>query len=80
MSLAWQHAFGDAETSAALAFTSTGIGFDVTGVPITKGRALIEAGLDLNLGEDVTGGISYNGHFGDGVTDNSVRGRFSWRF
>jgi len=25
-------------------------------------------------------GVSYSGKFGDGVTDNAVKGRFNWRF
>ena len=38
------------ENGAAIAFASTGIGFDVTGVPLAEDTALINAGLDLSLG------------------------------
>ena len=65
---------------AALAFASTGIGFGIEGVPLAQDSALIGAGLDLALGERTTAGVSYAGQFGDGVTDNGVRGRFTWLF
>ncbi|MGH6891308.1 MAG: autotransporter outer membrane beta-barrel domain-containing protein [Dongiaceae bacterium] len=45
VSAAWQHAFDDITPGAALAFASTGIGFDITGVPLAEGSALIEAGV-----------------------------------
>jgi outer membrane autotransporter protein len=80
LSAAWQHAFDDVDTAAALAFASTGIGFSVTGVPLAQDTALIDAGLDLALGPNTTGGVSYSGQFGDGVTDNAVKGRFIWTF
>ena len=80
ISAAWQHAFNDVTPGAALAFASTGIGFDVTGVPLAEDSALIDAGLDLALAENLTGGVSYSGQFGDGVQDNAVKGRFTWLF
>lgn len=80
VSAAWQHAFDDVTPDAALAFASTGIGFDVTGVPLAENSALIEAGLDLDLSPTATLGISYSGQFGGGVEDNAVKGRFTWLF
>ena len=55
--------FDDITPGAALAFASTGIGFDVTGVPLAEDSALIEAGLDLNLSPTATLGVSYSGQF-----------------
>jgi outer membrane autotransporter protein len=80
VSAAWQHAFDDVTPGAALAFASTGVGFDVTGVPLAQDTALIDAGLDLNLSATATLGASYSGQFGDGVQDNAVKGRFTWLF
>ncbi len=80
VSAAWQHAFDDITPDAALAFASTGIGFDVTGVPLAEDTALIDAGVDLAFGLNATAGISYSGQFGDGVTDNAVKGRLTWLF
>ena len=58
---------------AALAFT-------VTGVPLAEDAALLDAGLDFALGENGTAGVSYSGQFGEGVTDNAVKGRITWLF
>ena len=80
ISAAWQHAFNDVTPGAALAFASTGIGFDIAGVPLAEDSALIDAGLDLALGPNTTAGVSYSGQFGDGVQDNAVKGRFAWLF
>jgi outer membrane autotransporter protein len=77
---AWQHAFDDVTPGAALAFASTGIGFAITGVPLAEDSALIDAGLDFALGPNTTAGVSYSGQFGDGVTDNAVKGRLTWLF
>jgi outer membrane autotransporter protein len=60
-SAAWQHAFDDVTPGAALAFASTGIGFDITGVPLAENSALIEAGLDFNLSPTATLGVSFSG-------------------
>ena len=80
VSAAWQHAFDDVTPGAALAFASTGIGFDISGVPLAQDSALIDAGLDLALGPNTTAGVSYSGQFGGGVTDNGVKGRFTLLF
>ncbi len=80
ISAAWRHAFNDVTPSAALAFASTSIGFNVTGVPLAEDSALINAGLDFALGTDMTAGVSYSGQFGGGVQDNAAKGRFIWLF
>jgi outer membrane autotransporter protein len=80
LSAAWQHAFDDVTSGAALAFASTGIGFGIEGVPLAEDSALIDAGFDVALGPNTTAGVSYTGQFGDGVTDNGVKGRFTWLF
>jgi uncharacterized protein with beta-barrel porin domain len=79
-SVAWQHAFDDVTPNAALAFASTGIGFDITGVPLAENSALVEARLDLNLSPTATLGVSYSGQLANNLTDNAVKGRFTWLF
>ncbi|HEV7463417.1 MAG TPA: autotransporter domain-containing protein, partial [Methyloceanibacter sp.] len=77
---AWQHAFDDVTPDAALVFASTGIGFDITGVPLADNSLLVEAGFDLNLSPAATLGVSYSGQFASDLTDNAVKGRFTWLF
>jgi outer membrane autotransporter protein len=79
-SAAWQHAFDDVTPEAALAFASTGIGFTITGVPLAQDSALIDAGLDFALGPGMTLGASYSGQIASDLTDNAVKGRFTWLF
>jgi len=79
-SAAWQHTFDDVTPEAGLAFASTGIGFDVTGVPLAQDSALIDAGAELNLGPAMTLDVSYSGQIAHNLTDNAVKGRFTWVF
>ena len=39
-----------------------------------------EAGFDLNLSPAATLGVSYSGQFASDLTDNAVKGRFTWLF
>jgi len=80
ISVAWLHAFDDVTPGASLAFATTGIGFAIDGVPLAEDSALLDAGLDFALSDRVSAGVSYTGQYGDGVTDNGVKGRFTWLF
>jgi outer membrane autotransporter protein len=80
VSAAWQHAFDDVTPEAALAFASTGIGFNIAGVPLAEDSALLDDGIDVALGDRTAAGVSYTGQYGDGLTDNGVKGRFTWLF
>lgn len=75
----WRHAFGDIAPSITQAFL-TSDAFTVTGVPIAEDAAVVEAGLDLRVGETTTLGITYTGQFGDGVTQNGFNATLSVRF
>lgn len=79
-SIAWQHAFSDLDTNANMVFQSTGLGFGVNGVVLAEDTALLDLGLDFALGKNTEAGVSYIGQFGDGVSDNGVKGQFTWRF
>jgi outer membrane autotransporter protein len=79
-SFAWQHAFGDIDPVAALAFASTGIGFSVFGVPLARDSALVDAGLDVAMGPNATLAVGYAGQLGSEVADHAVTGRLDWSF
>lgn len=55
-------------------------GFTVYGVPLAEDTALLDTGIDLALGPRTTAGVSYSGQSGDGVSDNGIKGRFTWLF
>ena len=77
---AWLHAFDDVTPDARLAFATTGIGFDVAGVPLAEDSVILDAGLDFAVTERVSAGFSYTGQFADTVSDNGVKGRLTWLF
>jgi outer membrane autotransporter protein len=63
-----------------LLFQSTGVGLGITGVPLARDSALIEAGLDLRITPQATLGVSYLGQVASSVQDYAVKGQFTWRF
>jgi outer membrane autotransporter protein len=79
-SVAWQYAFGELRPDIALAFASSGIAFGISGVPLARNSALIEAGLDFALGADAMLGVSYSGQLAGDLQDNGMQGRLTWRF
>ncbi|WP_108681435.1 autotransporter domain-containing protein [Methyloceanibacter sp. wino2] len=77
---AWLHAFDDVTPGASLAFATTGIGFDIDGVPLAEDSALLDAGLDLAVTDRLSAGVSYQGQYADSVSDNAIKGRLTWLF
>ncbi|WP_170182053.1 autotransporter outer membrane beta-barrel domain-containing protein [Phreatobacter stygius] len=77
--LGWRHAFGDTVPAARLAFAG-GTPFGITGVPIARNAAVVEAGLDFNLTPAATLGFTYGGQFGSGLIDQTAKANFNVRF
>jgi outer membrane autotransporter protein len=80
VSVAWQHAFGDADPTASLAFRSGSSPFLIAGAPLARDSALVDAGIDLAFGSQGRIGIAYGGTWSDSVADHSVKGNATWRF
>ncbi|MBV9954552.1 MAG: autotransporter domain-containing protein, partial [Pseudolabrys sp.] len=78
--LAWQHAFGDVTPTSAASFAATGVGFAVSGVPLARDSALVEAGLETALGPRTTLGLSYIGQLASHAQDHRVKGEAVWKF
>ena len=67
--------------TAALAFAATSdADFTVTGVPLARDAALIDAGLDVSIGPNARFGVSYFGQLSGASSTNAVRGHFTWAF
>ncbi|MCB1442104.1 MAG: autotransporter domain-containing protein [Methyloceanibacter sp.] len=81
---AWHHDCfwhgADLVPAASLAFATTGIGFDIAGVPLAEDSALLDAGVDFALTDRLSAGVSYQGQYADSVSDNAVKGRLTWLF
>ncbi|KZK98038.1 Extracellular serine protease precursor [Pseudovibrio sp. Ad14] len=76
---AWQHAFGDKEPFASHAFNG-GSNFSVAGAPVARDILVLDLGAAVDLGEDAAVGLSYNGRFGSGLTDQGLRANLTLRF
>jgi outer membrane autotransporter protein len=74
-SAGWRHAFGD--TSTATHNFSSGDSFIVAGVPVAKDALVLDLGASVNLTANATLGVSYNGQFGSGFTEQGLRASFN---
>ncbi|NLR97153.1 autotransporter domain-containing protein [Rhizobium sp. P38BS-XIX] len=77
--LGWQHAFGDTDPLSTARF-GTGNSFTVSGAPINKNVALIEAGLDFNLAPNAILGIGYIGQVGSGSYSHGANAMLKVKF
>lgn len=78
--LGWRHAFGDVTPLSTYAFEAGSSPFTIAGLPIAEDSLLVDVGLDMALSESISLGVAYSGQFGDGSTDQSVRGTLDWKF
>ncbi|MBO9357636.1 autotransporter domain-containing protein [Bordetella petrii] len=77
--LGWRHAFGDTTPHSKHAFAGSEA-FKIAGVPIAKNAAVISAGLDLNVANNATLGLSYAAQLGSGVQQHGAVANFTMRF
>ena len=77
--LGWRYAFGDVTPTISQSFL-TSDAFTVTGVPIAENAALLEAGLDMQMGPGTTLGVVYTGQFGDSASQNGLNANLTVDF
>jgi outer membrane autotransporter protein len=75
----WRIAAGMSSPASTFAFAGSDP-FSVAGLPIARNAAAAEAGFDVNLSSSTSFGLSYNGQFGDRVTEQNAKGNFTIRF
>jgi outer membrane autotransporter protein len=80
LAVAWQHAFDDVTPAQGVSLAPGGPELSISGAPIARNSALIEAGVGFALTPDATLGISYQGQIADDAQDHGVSGRVDWRF
>ncbi|MDQ7248678.1 autotransporter outer membrane beta-barrel domain-containing protein [Dongia sedimenti] len=78
--LGWRHAYGDTTLESRLEFSDGSSAFTVSGTPIARNAALIEAGADLDLTGNLTVGLSYAGQIAADSRENAVRADARLRF
>ena len=80
-SIAWQYAFGEINPATSLAFAGIpGSSFNVTGIPIARNAALIDAGADLRINPQAKVGLYYWGQQANTAHENGLRGTVTWMF
>ncbi|MFT4054645.1 MAG: autotransporter domain-containing protein [Novosphingobium sp.] len=79
-STGWRHAFGDRTPFTDLRFNSGSQVFDVSGAPVAQNAAVLQAGIELDMGAGLSIGASYSGQIGRNVQDHGVKGSLTWRF
>lgn len=77
--LAWRYAFGDVKPSVTMAFAGS-TPFTISGLPIARDAAVIEAGADMAIGRNTTLGLAYNGQLGQDTQDHSFKGVLAVKF
>ena len=77
--LGWRHAYGNSTSATALAFSGS-TPFIVSGVPIARDTAVVQAGIGAAATHNLLLSVFYTGQYGDGVTQQGAFGNFMWRF
>lgn len=75
----WRHALGGTTPKTGFNFAG-GTDFSVSGAPIAKNAALVEAGLDLTIRENVTLGLSYGGQYSRRTREHGFNARLRVAF
>lgn len=78
--LGWRHAFGNTLPESTQGFSAGGAVFTVSGPPIARNSAVLEAGLDYRLMSNTTLGIAYSGQLASGAHDHGMRAHLEIRF
>ncbi len=76
---AWRHAYGDITPVSSNAFAGAGT-FDVSGLPIARDTAWLEAGFDMDVAKNTTIGLVYQGQIASKVQDHGFKANLNVRF
>ncbi|QPC95175.1 autotransporter domain-containing protein [Mesorhizobium sp. INR15] len=77
--LGWRHAFGTVAPTSQVAFAGSDP-FSIAGASIARDTAILEAGIDLDMGSATKLGLSYTGQFGGGLSENGFKTRLGMEF
>lgn len=78
-SAGWLHTIGDVSPDSTLRFAG-GSSFKTQAAPLARDAAVLGAGVDYLIGQQITLGIAYTGQIGEHADTQAVRGNVSWRF
>jgi outer membrane autotransporter protein len=69
----WRHVFGTVMPTSQLSFAGGNV-FSVSGAPIARDAAALEAGLDVAVADGLVLSLTYGGQFSGRTTDQTARG------
>jgi len=78
VTLGWQHAFGDTDTSASMQLGPTS--FTIGGVPFARDTLILGAGLAYEFSDSVSLEVNYAGQLAETASQHAVTARLSGRF
>jgi len=76
---AWQHAFGDTETASSLSFAG-GSDFVTSSKIVAENSLLLQAGIDMPMGDLATVGVSFDGSYSNRGNAQTVKLNFQKQF
>ena len=77
--LGWQHALGPVDPSVQNSFAG-GTDFTVRGTPIARDVLTINTGLEMDVADNASLGLAYDGYLSGDSSLHDVKARFSLRF
>lgn len=77
--LGWRHAFGDTTPTSTHSFNGS-VPFTLTGVPLARNVAVLEAGMETQLRPNLALSATYAGQVGNGLRDHGLRVGLNWVF
>ena len=77
---AWQHALTERDMRSAVAFVAGGTGFAVDSVPLAKDAAMVDAGVNWNVGNGFMLGVGYSGTLANQSQNHAGKVNLSVRF
>lgn len=71
--MGWRHAYSDKTPHAYMRFVDGGDAFAISGVAVARNAASIETGFDVQLSPGTKVRLAYDGQYGAGSSDQSLR-------
>jgi autotransporter-associated beta strand protein len=78
--LGWQHTYGDEIPEADMTFGGSGTSFTTQGTPVAKDAAIVEAGVEMNVGLNSKVQVSYSGQLASDARNHEMKVEYSYQF
>ncbi|OKH87553.1 autotransporter domain-containing protein [Thalassospira sp. TSL5-1] len=77
--LGWRHAYGDMSQDATLSFNGSN-SFTVSSAADSRDSAVLEAGVGVDIAQDTTVSLNYNGDFSKDTRENTLSAKLAVKF